>query len=147
MKEFQTTLHSFSAGGQDGAKRALEEAVILPVLRPEVTALDSIDDRTTKELVSDVHRSSSTSTRHSSLWTARQRQNNARNAKNVHVAREICWTILSFQAKAVASEAQARFFNISASSLTSKYVRQHLSSLIQRSNSMIFSFRLVKARN
>lgn len=25
-----------SAGGQEGAKRALEEAVILPVLRPEV---------------------------------------------------------------------------------------------------------------
>ena len=24
------------AGGQEGAKRALEEAVILPVLRPEV---------------------------------------------------------------------------------------------------------------
>jgi hypothetical protein len=29
-------LYILSSGGQEGAKRALEEAVILPVLRPEV---------------------------------------------------------------------------------------------------------------
>ncbi len=32
-------------GGQEGAKRALEEAVILPVLRPEVNAFISIEQK------------------------------------------------------------------------------------------------------
>jgi hypothetical protein len=32
-------------GGQEAAKRALEEAVILPVLRPEVNAFISIEQK------------------------------------------------------------------------------------------------------
>jgi SpoVK/Ycf46/Vps4 family AAA+-type ATPase len=33
---FKISIISLFTGGQEGAKRALEEAVILPVLRPEV---------------------------------------------------------------------------------------------------------------
>lgn len=84
--------------------------MILPVLRPEVkeNKFHRMIKRPTHHL--DVYWSSSTSTRYSSLWTTRQWQNNARNAKNVHIDLEECENICFFLGKSRCIRSSSAFF-------------------------------------